>query len=91
MMVKQRKKREKVVKLLLEVYVKEDLDVMEVAIAIGRLLKELDNKFDYGVYYGIEEDIFDCKAQMEEGAEEWDDEDEEKIPPNNHFEFKEVQ
>jgi hypothetical protein len=92
-MVRLRRNKEKKIKLVLEVLVQNDIEAMEVAVAIGGLLRDLDNRFKYGVFYGIE-GVHGYKSNRVK-QEWWDEEEEEeekegKIPPDNHFNGIEV-
>jgi len=80
------RRKKKVVKLNLEVEVKEPIEVLEIGVMLGELFREIGWKYRYSAFYGIE-GLNKLKT--------WDFEDEEEeeegaIPPDNHFEFKEV-
>ena len=81
------RRKKKVVKLQLEVEVNKPIEILEVGVMIGELLKEVGWKYRYGALYGVE-GLNKLKTWDFEDEEE--EEDEGVIPPDNHFEFKEV-
>ncbi len=92
-MVRLRRSKEKVITLNLKVLVQNDIEAMEVAVAIGGFLRDLDNRFKYGVFYRIEgvHGYKSNRVKQEWWDEEEDEEEEEgKIPPDNHFNRIEV-
>ena len=81
-----RRKKKKVIKLQLEVEVKEPIEILEVGVMLGELFREIGWKYRYSAFYGIE----GLNKLKFEDFEEDEEEEEGAIPPDNHFEFKGV-
>ncbi|WP_202320192.1 hypothetical protein [Archaeoglobus neptunius] len=79
-------KKGKRIKLVLEVQAKDDVGILEIGMAIGGMIKDLESMaYRYAAYYEIENKN-SCRFSIEDLEEDEDGEEEEgAIPPNSHF------